>query len=525
MCRLFPALLAILLFAQAAASQPEKSEKKSKFTVSKETTYVEGPLDKDGYIDYVAAVNERLKKGVTPDNNANVLLWQAMGPRPTGTTMPPGYFKWMDIEPPPEMGDYFIDISEYLKKEGKLDPAEQMAVSGKQLTSALQRGWKADEYPHLAAWLKANEKPLNLVVQATKRSRYYSPLVPTKKDGELSGLIGALLPGVQKCRSLVSALTARSLLLAGQANSDDAWRDLLSCHRLARLVSQGGTLIEELVGMSIETNTCRADLAFLEHDKPNGQEIENCLSDLQKLSPLPGVADHVDFFERLMLLDIMLMTDRQGIRFLETMRGGQPEKEDPFTKLMLKQMDWDPALRTANRWHDRLAAALREKDRGIRMKKLNEAMIELRATKVRVANAKDELVRLMEEGDDRPTATGKVMGDILIALLLPAVDRVSDGADRAQQVHDNVILAFAVAWYHRDNNSYPKELSALAPKYLKEIPLDLFSGKPLIYRPTADGYLLYSVGVNGKDDGGRGPLDTPRGDDLSIRVPLPELPK
>jgi len=43
----------------------------------------------------------------------------------------------------------------------------------------------------------------------------------------------------------------------------------------------------------------------------------------------------------------------------------------------------------------------------------------------------------------------------------------------------------------------------------------------LIYRLEHDGYLLYSVGVNGLDDDGRGPDDQPRGDDLSVRMPPP----
>ena len=47
---------------------------------------------------------------------------------------------------------------------------------------------------------------------------------------------------------------------------------------------------------------------------------------------------------------------------------------------------------------------------------------------------------------------------------------------------------------------YPKELDALAPKYLAKLAADLFSGKPLIYRPGEKGYLLYSVGANGTFD-------------------------
>src|SRR5262249_24997976 len=35
--------------------------------------------------------------------------------------------------------------------------------------------------------------------------------------------------------------------------------------------------------------------------------------------------------------------------------------------------------------------------------------------------------------------------------------------------------------------------------------------------------LLYSVGVNSRDEQGRGLEDDPRGDDLSVRMPLPKL--
>jgi hypothetical protein len=65
--------------------------------------------------------------------------------------------------------------------------------------------------------------------------------------------------------------------------------------------------------------------------------------------------------------------------------------------------------------------------------------------------------------------------------------------------------------------SVPPVPSAAA--HLPAMPDDLFSGKPLIYKPEAGGYLLYSVGVNGKDDGGRTFDDAPPGDDLVVRMP------
>jgi hypothetical protein len=35
--------------------------------------------------------------------------------------------------------------------------------------------------------------------------------------------------------------------------------------------------------------------------------------------------------------------------------------------------------------------------------------------------------------------------------------------------------------------------------------------------------VLYSVGPNGEDEQGRSEEDTPAGDDLAVRMPLPEL--
>src|SRR5580692_780564 len=85
----------------------EDAPKKSKpiFTIGKDTTHVTGPLDKDGYIDYAAALNEQLGKGVTAENNANVLFWKAVGPRHYGKELPAEYFRLMGMDAPAEKGE------------------------------------------------------------------------------------------------------------------------------------------------------------------------------------------------------------------------------------------------------------------------------------------------------------------------------------------------------------------------------------------------------------------------------------
>ncbi len=77
-------------------------------TISKETTYITEPLRADGYPDYVAALDRRFSRDVTPENNAAVPFWQAMGPSALDKRDREKYFQMLGIAPLPEQGDYFV---------------------------------------------------------------------------------------------------------------------------------------------------------------------------------------------------------------------------------------------------------------------------------------------------------------------------------------------------------------------------------------------------------------------------------
>ncbi len=515
-------VLANLPAGRALADKDEPKKDKPKFTIGKETTFVTGPLDKDGYIDYAAALNKEMGKGITPRSNANVLLWKALGPHPEGTTMPAEFFKLLGIDSPPERGDYFIGLSRYVSEHLKLEGDEKTDVLVHQEFRAIRRAWTAKELPHIAGWLMANEKPLALVVEATRLPDYFNPLVPVRTGKESAGLLSARLPGAQTCRGLANALAARALLHAGEGRADETWQDLLACHRLGLLVGRGGTLIESLVGIAIGQIASTADIAFLDRVRLTAKQVQSCLRDLQQLPAPISPADKVALGERCFLLEIVTMVDRHGIDYLENMAAKPPRGDtDPRMKQMMKGVDWDPALRNVNRWFDRIAAALRIKDRPARQKQLNELERDLRALK-KNATESGALIKLF--GTDKPEKViGKGIGDILIGLMLPAFNKIQQAEDRGEQIRANLHVAFALAVYQRDHRAYPKGLAELAPKYLTQVPGDLFSGKALIYRPGEKGYLLYSVGPNGKDDGGRWYDDDPPGDDPRVRIPLPEL--
>jgi hypothetical protein len=516
----------------APAPTPSAPEGKPKpFNVGKSTTYVTGPVDSAGFVDYAAALNERLARGVTPDTNANVAIWRVLGPTaptiPTrrqdasGVKPPAGFFAKLGVAEPPATGDYFVGIRAYCDRA-----APNQESSLKELTTRLSvRTWKAAEYKDLIGWISANEKPLAALREAVKLPDYYNPVIPlTGQRGESKGLLSAPLPSVNAIRDeLAPCLACRAMLMLDQNRPDEAWADLMTCHRLGRLIGRGGLVAEAVEGMKVELLACRAEAAFLDRAGLDLKGIERCTRDLLALPPIPPVADKFDLAERFMFLDVVMETSRQGVWFLERCAGWQnhpnPLRYGPF-----EGVDWDPALEAANAWYDRLVATSREPDRAVRTQKFGEFRRDLKPVHNRVMDP-TQLAKLLPDVNVPPRRKGEALGDIIVSLrLLYAGDKVLEAAERAQQHSDTILVAFAATWYQRFNGKYPDSLAQLTPTYLLTVPRDVFTGGELIYRPEAKGFVLYGVGANGRDDGGRGPDSKPAGDDIVVRIPMPPRP-
>src|SRR5262249_35750665 len=157
------------------------------------TTVVTGPLDGEGYIDYRRALNERLGKNITPEKNASILLWKAFGPQPEDIDrIPDDFFKQLGMERPPDQGNYFVMRSRYLKDKYNLEDKDIDAVE-EEINRAGKRAWSAEEYPYIASWLSANEKPLALAIEAARRPLYFNPTLAKRPPMISSPLVSAPL--------------------------------------------------------------------------------------------------------------------------------------------------------------------------------------------------------------------------------------------------------------------------------------------------------------------------------------------
>jgi hypothetical protein len=514
-------LSALLLGPGADDKAPEP-----RLPLGKGTTFVTGPLDKRGYVDYESALNAELSKGVTPETNANVALLGVLGPTPEGGELRPGVYKWLDVAAPPKDGEYIVGVGKFARDQLRLTQ-EQSDALDEFMAQAPRRAWAAHDCPPLVEWLRASEKPLARVHEAVERPEYFNPLVSKRTEDDPSNLSGAPLPTVQKCRGLALALAARATLRLGEKKYDEAWADILACHRLGRLLTRGASLIEALVGYAVCRLASDATVAYVERADLTAKQARARWAELDALPPVAPLADKIHLAERMMALDALQLVrrgDPSGFYFAFE-RPGKPTKEEMAA---LERLDWASAMQAVNAWYDRLAAAMRLKDRAARETAFDAIDKELAEVRKKAGGADDfPLAAFMKlvatKGADK--VIGKTTGDVYASLAIAPIRRVQSRRDALEQGQRNLRVAFALAAYRADTGRYPAKLADLAPDYLPAVPDDVFGGKPLIYKPVEKGYLFYSVGIDGKDDEGRGPTDAPPGDDLAVRVPVPEPKK
>lgn len=98
--------------------------------------------------------------------------------------------------------------------------------------------------------------------------------------------------------------------------------------------------------------------------------------------------------------------------------------------------------------------------------------------------------------------------DLVNQMLLPAYGKVRLNEVRADTQNALLVTTLALQAYRQDHKAYPATLASLAPGYLKAVPTDPFAlSGPLRYKLTGAKYVLYSVGPDGKDDGGKAIFD------------------
>lgn len=502
--------------AKPAAAKPKR--KQTVLKISKETTVIDGPLDDEGFVDYVGALNNKFKAGVKVEDNAAVWLARANGIHELNNSpQRDDFFEGLGIKPVP-VGGKVAKWQDFTKKFAETQGLEQNALWDRRARGR-ERPWTAKDDLVLARWVEANEEAMDMFVRASKCSRYYTPYLGDK-DEPGPQVIAVLLPVAQESREAVRMLTIRAMYRLGNDDVVGAMEDTLACHRLGRLISQGFTIIEVLVGVACDAIAGDIDAAISRHPKLTSVMALKYQKQLEQLPAMHSMADKVDVGERFMMLDVVTSIVQDGPQAMKMVGGlaGAGGPGEGFGGVVGKfftrtSVDWNQAAKDLNRWYDDITTGMRKPTRAERQQAL-----EVIDQRIKAAMADTRQKRSLFFAVLSRKRRTEVMTNVLVGLLMPAVMQAQTATDRGEAKINLSRLAFGIEAYKRDTGEFPKKLDNLVPKYISNVPNDIFSAKSFNYETADGGYKVYSVGRNGKDDGGI-PIGNDGSDDLVVQNP------
>ena len=99
--------------------------------------------------------------------------------------------------------------------------------------------------------------------------------------------------------------------------------------------------------------------------------------------------------------------------------------------------------------------------------------------------------------------------------MLPSLSRAYQLVNRQEASRRATQLSYAIHLHKARTGQWPQSLDELPTRYTQGARTDPFSGRDFVYRPTGDGFTLYTTSENGIDNGGvpRPRWDTENKDD------------
>ncbi len=356
----------------------------------------------------------------------------------------------------------------------------------KRYDDVLENGWRRED-PAVESYLKKNEPALELVHKGTQQRFCSMPIVDSGQD----------VPYFAGFREIARIMVIKGGLLVWREKYAEAGRVYSDLLRFSADVSDSGIILHSLVGMAIEGLAYKGGESFLA--QLNDEAVCNALLgqmiDIEsRRVPLYQILEK-DFAHRLKRYQkesgrVFLYYDRFSRQLLD-----RPKIVEFFVCPMRRVRNYLMFRLFKRRY-------LQETQR------FGRYIIELSKTPYPEIH-REKLNEKIPENELSQLAFG------LIPDFLFLVTR-QQTAQRAN------IIRVALHLHLLKSGTYPEKLDELAALMPKEALIDPFSTGQFIYRRTDDGYLLYSVGGNMKDDGGmqaKPPLSKETHGDFVFRTP------
>lgn len=345
------------------------------------------------------------------------------------------------------------------------------------------------EQEFIGDWVRQNDAAWREFAAGSAKSYCYRPYAadPNDKDKPLWSLRLAHLPPI---KDLARLGMWRSRIERQQGRIQESIEDCIAIARAGSHWQGKGTFVEQLVGIALCGLAHAEILNLVDTQKLSVAEMKDLQDQLTRIYP-DGFPPIDMEGERLFFMDLVQRCFTDGGPGGGHLIPGQWEELEPLIR---------PA---GDEQYTRLfstAVSMVHAGRDATVAKANE-LYELQGKLMKMTpyhrNACD-----LKMPDEILSSMPKYRYS-LIELFVPASSRVAEIAYRGKMQHESTLAVLALKRWRLERGTYPQTLDELiAGGLLKELPMDPYSDKPLVYKKTDDSFILYSLGPNFKDDNG-----------------------
>lgn len=483
----FTLLLPALLLAAAPLFAEVKLE------IGPDTTVIDGPLNPDGTINYLAYLNQKLSEGVTPENNFAVDVAMVMPPDVwPSQTFRERLFEGLGV-PMPDDGPYFHRFNVFGLEEKDVQSESERLEKIKKIING---PWSAAEHPEVEHWLDQHEEVLNQIARAIHKEDFFMPLLAAEGDPEM--IYAVSLPWLTTMRGLSMAFIARAQWKIGAGDLQGAWADTAVVHQIANRLMHEPLAISRMVGFSCHRMGVNVVKDLASSANLNIRVSDQIRAGYQLYSVFPGDQAYLNISERMMSLDAVLNC---------MANDGESPIASNSIRPFLNAGDYDPnfTLKTINAYINKLIEANACPDPLERLRAVEAVADETSALISLVGRMLENDITAyasMQEQIEASSANTVIATYMFIDLFDNGHVSITKLQITTQEQLKLAPVALAIGGYHAEHGAYPPDLHALVPAYLDSLPTDFATGELPVYKVEDGAAIVYSLGTDLEDDGG-----------------------
>jgi len=311
------------------------------------------------------------------------------------------------------------------------------------------------------------------------------------------------LPNLASLKRSAQWLSAAALYDLHQENPKNACADVRAMLAIVKGVTDERIAISQLVRIAIAAIGANATWEILQDTNVSDDDLAQLQQDWQSLDFTKSLEQALKF-ERVENLEEFAQTQKSSEKFNKLWgyfyAPDAPSRDQTFP-LMFPQQKRSLSLRKWDEIRWRWFWSYQDELRG-----LQAFQVVIDATHMAESNKAFQSVESFANANLPQLKQGQGSWDDLRNLFSQSAFGLNASrrkAVRIETARNVVVTAIAIKRYELRHHQLPATLDDLTPDLLQTVPIDCTDGEPLRYRPNADGtFLLYSVGTDGKDDGG-----------------------